>query len=161
MKHLIARISERQKKQKEEREKQFALLMKLYTLPKSTLREMAKEAVLRAERENQELFSVSKKLLSIGIVTYLVTTGVFLVLVLFFQNTLKRNIEVLPESNFVGIVFLFSWAVAGAVLFTNVLLWWASNLNPRNAILDPLTIPKEKKRAAIAGIIGIVISFGA
>jgi hypothetical protein len=135
-------------------------------MPKEEVEKLANETVSRAERENSELISLSKRLYLIAWILIAVTISLLVVLGIQSSNqnqltinTISLSEEPLPPWALLIIfspIILFSASV-GLLTFT-IPFFKGIRSNPRGMILDPLAIPRMQKRLSIISMIAIVPS---
>lgn len=141
-------------------------LAELYKMPKAEVEKLANETVSRAERENSELISLSKRLYLIAWILIAVTISLLVIFGLqssnqnqLTTNTISLSEEPLPAWALLIIfspIILFSIS-AGLLTFT-IPFFKGIRSNPRGLILDPLAIPRIQKRLSIISMIVIVPS---
>ncbi len=150
---------------KKKPQKSKPTLAELYRMPKEELKKLAKATVEKAERENYELVSLSKKLYLTAWVLLAITILLFGILGMQFSSQ-SQAITNTPASSgetelpawvallLVSPVILLSVSLA-SLIFT-IPFFWGIRSNPRGLILDPLAIPRMRKSMAIVSMIAIV-----
>jgi hypothetical protein len=141
----------------EERKRRTELLRELYRLPKHELKRLGQESLEKAERENYDMFSLSKKLNLVAWILIIILFTFYGVLGYLDLDSILNNFNPSNISILAFLISLILTYIAIPIQVTTTVALIGFKSNPINLILDPLAIPRYLKRSSIFSLVSVVI----